>query len=126
TKSIFIIVFSILNIFLYSLYLDRYTEAENYSKLSEPAVDTRLGDDNITYPADLDADSGEEPYISGTRKTLSIDDVPAEDTRAAVEEDYRLNVAFNEPVWTGEEKNKESLEAFLASNVYRGDEYVLW
>lgn len=127
TKSIFIIVFSILNIILYSLYLDRYTEAENYSKLSEPAVDARLEIDNITYPADLESDPGEEPYISGTRKAFTEDDVPSENTRAAaVEEEYRLNVAFNEPISISDDKNKESLEAFLAANVYEGDEYVLW
>ncbi|WP_033543229.1 two-component system regulatory protein YycI [Planococcus sp. CAU13] len=127
TKSIFIIVFSILNIFLYSLYLERYTEAENYSKLSEPAVDARLEIDNITYPDNLEADPGEEPYISGTRKTFATEDAPSENIRAAaVEEDYLLNVAFSEPVSIGDNKSKESLEAFIAGNVYEGDEYVLW
>lgn len=126
TKSIFIIVFSILNIFLYSLYLERYKEAENLSTLAEPAVDERLEGDKITYPADLQTDPGEEPYISGTRKVLTKEDVPVEDTRVAVVDEYLLNVAFNEPIQLGDTKDKESLEAFLAANVYEGDEYVLW
>ena len=126
TKSIFIIVFSILNIFLYSLYLERYTEAENFSILSEPPVDDRLGADNITYPVDLPSDPGEEPYISGTRKAFTKEDVPVEDTRVAVVEDYLLNVAFNEPIRLGENKDKDSLEAFLAANILEGDDYVLW
>lgn len=126
TKSIFIIVFSILNIFLYSLYVDRYTEAENYSKLSEPAVDARLEGDNITYPADLGADPEEEPYISGTRMALTKENVPAENARVTVTEEYLLNVVLDEPIRIGDELNKESLEAFLSSTVFEGDEYILW
>lgn len=126
TKSIFIIVFSILNIFLYSLYLERYTEAENFSILAEKPVDERLEGDNITYPADLPSELEDEPYISGTQKVLTTEDVPVEDTRVAVVDKYLLNVAFNEPIRLGEEKNKESLEAFLAANIHEGDEYVLW
>lgn len=125
TKSIFIIVFSILNIFLYSLYLERYTEAENLSTLAEPAVDDRLAIDNITYPDDL-PEPEDEPYISGTRKVFTEEDVLVEDTRVAVMEDYLLNVAFNEPIRMGDNKDKESLEAFLAANIYEGDDYVLW
>lgn len=126
TKSIFIIVFSILNIFLYTLYLESYTEAENFSVLTESAVDDRLAGDKITYPDDLETEPGEESYISGTRKVFTEDDVPVEDTRVAVEDKYMLNVAFNEPIRIGDEKNKESLEAFLAANIYRGEDYVLW
>lgn len=126
TKSIFIIVFSILNIFLYSLYLESYTEAENYSPLTESAVDDRLAGDKITYPNDLPSEPGDEPYISGTRKVFTKEDVPVKDTRVAVVDDYLLNVAFNEPIRLGDNKDKESLEAFLATNIYKGDEYVLW
>lgn len=126
TKSIFIIVFSILNIFLYTLYLESYTEAVNYSNLTEPVVDDRLEGDNITYPDDLTTEPGDEPYMSGTRKVFTTEDVPAENTRAAVVDDYMLNVAFNEPIRLGDNKNKDSLEAFLAANIYEGDEYVLW
>lgn len=126
TKSIFIIVFSILNIFLYTLYVERYTEAENLSTLAEPAVDERLEFDNITYPEDLPSDPGEEPYISGTRKALTKEDVPVDDTRVAVVENYLLNVAFNEPIRIGNNEDKDSLEAFLAANIHEGDQYVLW
>lgn len=126
TKSIFIIVFSILNIFLYNLYVKSYTEAENYSVLTESAVDERLAGDRITYPDDLSTEMESEPYISGTRKVFIKDDVPIADTRVAIMEDHLLNVAFNEPIRLGDEKNKESLEAFLDSNIYEGDEYVLW
>lgn len=126
TKSIFIIVFSILNIFLYTLYVERYTEAENFSVLSEPPVDDRLEGDKITYPADLESEPGEEPYISGTRKAFTKEEVLVSDTRAAVMEEYMLNVAFNKPIRLGVEKNKDSLEAFLESTVYKGGEYALW
>lgn len=126
TKSIFIIVFSILNIFLYTMYVERYTEAENLSTLSEPQVDERLAIENITYPDDLPTDPGDEPYISGTRKVFTDEDVLVDGAQNAVVDNYLLNVTFGEPIRMGDEKDKDSLEAFLEGNIYKGEEYVLW
>lgn len=126
TKSIFIIVFSILNIFLYTMYVERFTEAKNFSTLSEPQVDERLAIDNITYPDDLPADPGDEPYISGTRKVFTDEEVLVDGAQNTIVDDYVLNVTFDEPVRMGDEKDKASLEAFLAANIYEGEEYVLW
>lgn len=126
TKSIFIIVFSILNIFLYTLYFKSYTEAVNISVLTEDSLDERLEGDKIAYPDDLPEEPEDEPYVSGTRKVFAKEDVPVKDARATVVDEYLLNVAFNEPIRLGDDKNKESLEAFLAANLYKGDEYVLW
>lgn len=126
TKSIFIIVFSILNIFLYTMYVERYTEAENLSTLSEPQVDERLAGDNITYPDDLASDPGDEPYISGTRKVFTDEDVLVDGAQNAIVDNYLLTVTFDEPIRMGDEKDKNSLEAFLTGNIQEGDEYVLW
>ncbi|MFD1031736.1 two-component system regulatory protein YycI [Metaplanococcus flavidus] len=126
TKTIFIIVFSILNIFLYTLYVDRYTEAENFSDLAEPQVDERLDGDNITYPEDLQSDPEEEPYISGTRQAFTNEQVLVEDAKATIVEDYLLDVSFDEPINLGEDPDTESLEDFLAANVYEGGKYTLW
>ena len=49
TKSIFIFVFLILNIFLYSLYVNRYNEAKDIEVPGEKTIEARLKDDNITY-----------------------------------------------------------------------------
>ncbi|WP_422124663.1 two-component system regulatory protein YycI [Planococcus sp. X10-3] len=126
TKTIFIIVFSILNIFLYTLYVDRYTEAENFSRLAEPQVDERLEGDKITYPEDLQSDPGDEPYISGTRKAFTNEEVLVEDSEATIVDDYLLDVSFDEPISLGDELDKDSLEEFLAANIYEGEKYTLW
>ena len=47
TKTIFIIVFSILNVFLLSLYLGRYNESQQMDKPSDTPISEKLAIDNI-------------------------------------------------------------------------------
>lgn len=126
TKSIFIIVFSILNIFLYYLYLDRYTESANVPVLTESSVDDRLKGDNISYSEDLPEKVEDEPYISGTRKIFTKEDAPGKDIKISIKEDNLLSVNFNEPKPLPEGDAKETLEDFLEEDVYKGEEYILW
>ena len=42
TKTIFIIVFSILNVFLYSLYLNRLTDAQNVQVMGKTSMEESL------------------------------------------------------------------------------------
>ena len=49
TKTIFIVVFSILNIFLYSLYLDQYHDGENVQVAGRTSIEDLMKQENITY-----------------------------------------------------------------------------
>ncbi|ANU26926.1 two-component system regulatory protein YycI [Planococcus versutus] len=126
TKTIFIIVFSILNVFLYSLYLDRYTEAKSVEVLSESSVDEKLQADKITY-SNLPENSEGMPYIRGETKIFTAKEAPKENVQVNIQEGKKLHVAYEKPIVS--EKNIESDEgatAFLEEHIYEGFSYELW
>lgn len=126
TKTIFIIVFSILNVFLYSLYLDRYTEAENLEELSESSVDDKLNADNITY-SNLPENVEGMPYIRGETKVFTAKDAPQENVRVNIQDGKLLQVAYEKPISPeGEAESAEALSAFVEEVVHKGTSYKLW
>ena len=125
TKSIFIIVFAILNVFLYSLYLDRYNESQNVVFLVESSNEEKLEADKISY-SDLPAQVESQPYVTGKMKSFVAADVPGSDSTGDVSNDKSLAVRFNEPMPLGEKVSTEVLQEFVDKTVYKGDYYVLW
>ena len=130
TKTIFIIVFSILNVFLYFLYLDRYTESEQVGILGDASIEEKLKADNITYP-ELPEKADQEPYVLGTARTFETADVSAEGFQVRITDDTLLNVTLNNPVALreeeeGEEEEENPVEKFVSDHVYNGEDYVLW
>lgn len=126
TKTIFIIVFSILNVFLYSLYLDRYTEAENVEVLSESSVDEKLKADKITY-SNLPENVNGMPYIRGETKIFTAKEAPKENVQVNIQDGKLLQVAYEKAVSpTGEAESAEALNAFAEQNVHDGTSYELW
>lgn len=126
TKTIFIIVFSILNVFLYSLYLDRYTESKNTEILSESSVDEKMKSDKITY-SNLPEIVESMPYIRGETKLLTAKEAPKENVQVNVQDGKKLQVAYEKPVAPiGEAESVEALTAFVEENVHEGTSYELW
>jgi regulatory protein YycI of two-component signal transduction system YycFG len=126
TKSIFIIVFAILNLFLYSMYVDRSSEAEKFSVLGEGPIEQKLEDDDITY-SDLPENDRQEPYVHGTIKEFEAEEIPGENLQVNILDGEFLNVVFNDPVAMPlTEEGDIDLEAFAADHILNGDQYVLW
>lgn len=125
TKSIFIIVFAILNIFLYSLYLERYDESQNVVFLVEPSNEEKLEADKISY-SNLPEGVESQPYVIGKMKSFVASDVPGLDSKGNVTNDKSLAVTFNEPMPLGENVSTDVLQEFMDETVYKGDNYVLW
>ncbi|WKA54798.1 two-component system regulatory protein YycI [Planococcus shixiaomingii] len=127
TKTIFIIVFSILNVFLYSLYLDRYTEAEKVEILGNESSSTeeKLKDDGISY-GKLPEMVEPQPYINAKMKKFGSNELPNGDGQERVIGEHLLRVDFAKPKPLGEEISAEALTAFVEENAYQGKEYVFW
>ena len=125
TKSIFIIVFAILNVFLYSLYLDRYKEAESVAFLTESSNEEKLEAENITY-SDLPEEVEALPYVTGTMKTFVATDVPGVDLKDNRRNDKILSVSFTEPTPLDGKVSKEALQKFVDTTIYEGEQYGLW
>ncbi|MDD1501328.1 MULTISPECIES: two-component system regulatory protein YycI [unclassified Lysinibacillus] len=126
TKSIFIFVFLILNIFLYWLYLNRYNEAQSVEILGEKTIEARLKDDNITY-GPLPNSNESASYITG--KVHNFKNIVNDDNQRVSftdEKHAHIRVNFINPVKLRNISDDASFTDFVHTNVKDGDSYALW
>ncbi|MEG0386353.1 MAG: two-component system regulatory protein YycI [Solibacillus sp.] len=127
SKTIFIGVFLILNIFLYSQYLDNYSGEEQLEVLGKTAeIESRLQEDNITYgtlPKNIEVTS----YFSGTIKNFKSSEVPYfANQQTEIVNGNKLLVTLDKPIHLRETTTKDSYTEFLHSYVHEGESYTLW
>lgn len=123
TKTIFIIVFSILNVFLFSLYLNRYNEASDVVVPRDTPIEERLVLDNIKVEK-TEGIIQEASYVSGSVHIFSTEELgQLTNQTVEVKEDYQLIGTFKEPLQITEEN---TLEKLLQENIIRGSSYELW
>ena len=126
TKSIFIVVFLILNVFLYSQYLSSYNEAQKVEILSEKKIDAMLNDDNIRY-GNLPENIETAPYISTKVRAFTVEDVPNSSTQEGrVVDNKEMHVSFIKPVALGGSITRENLTEFARTYIKGGEKYTLW
>lgn len=126
TKTIFIIVFSILNVFLYSLYLDRYKEAQSVQLVGENSIEESLNLDNISYDKLPDYNE-ESSYASAEVATFteeSLKDFKDQDFIIVENTLLTSNLKGDFPIRNS--KGDDLFKQFLATHVLKGKEYVLW
>ncbi|WP_427109094.1 two-component system regulatory protein YycI [Lysinibacillus xylanilyticus] len=125
TKSIFIFVFLILNIFLYWMYLNRYNEAQSVEILGEKTIEARLKDDNITY-GPLPNSNVSATYITGEVHIFK-NTAPNDNQKVSFTDDTHTQISafFTNPVKL-RNIDDASLIDFVHSNVKSGDSYALW
>ena len=113
TKSIFICIFLILNIFLYWQYLNRYTESKKMEVPGEKNIEARLKEDNISYitlPNNIET----APYISGKVKNFQSEKMPSfANQTVLIEKESKLLVTLDQPVKLKSVEDKEALTEFL-------------
>lgn len=127
SKTIFIGVFLILNIFLYTQYLNSYNGGEPLEVLGKTTeIASRLKEDNITYaplPTNIEVTS----YYSGTIKNFKPSEVPYfANQQAKIVDKNKLVVTMEKPVKLREITAKDSYTEFLHSYVHEGTSYTLW
>ncbi|MEY9977217.1 two-component system regulatory protein YycI [Lysinibacillus sp. RC79] len=127
TKSIFIFVFLILNIFLYWLYLNRYNEAQSVEILGEKTIEARLKDDNITY-GPLPNSNESATYITGKVHNFKKDDFPEDNQQVSFTDETHAHIRANfiNPVKLRNINENASFTDFVHTNVKEGDSYALW
>ena len=127
TKTIFIWVFLILNIFLYTQYLESYNEGQKIEVLGGTTeIESQLKEDNITYIA-LPSNNGSAAYYSGQIKNFSPSEVPFfANQKTEIENGNKLLVTMEKPVKLQENAGRDKFTEFLYSHVHQGDAYTLW
>lgn len=127
TKSIFILVFLILNLFLYTQYLDSYNEGQEIEVLGErKKIEASLKEDNITYSAPI-SNNESAAYYSGQIKNFSPSEIPYFTNQLTeIEKENKLVVTMEKPVKLQENAVRDQYTEFVNSYVHKGDSYVLW
>lgn len=126
TKSIFIGVFLILNVFLYSQYVNTYSEARNLELLGKNNdIEEELKEENIKYP-ELNESIETPPYISAKLKKYSLNQLPVNSNQNyRLINDYKLVVTFKAPIKLISTKQEATLNDFLRQYVYEGQSFEL-
>ena len=126
SKSIFIVVFLILNIFLYTQYVNVYTQGQKVEVLGEKTTEAQLKDDNITYitlPNTVDNVS----YLSGKMRNFKENELPPNNlVDIQIIGDYIVRANFKDPVSIKDLSNVTYFQEFPSFYVHEGDKYVLW
>lgn len=126
SKSIFIVVFLILNVFLYTQYVDVYTQGQKVEVLSEKTTEAKLKDENITYIT-LQDTTDKFSYLSGEMRDFEEDEIPSNNlVDLQIIDDYIARGTFKKPILLKDSLNETNLQAFASTNIYEGDQYMLW
>lgn len=126
TKTIFIIVFSILNVFLYSLYINRYTEAQNIQIMGETSIEESLREDNIKI-AELPNYTKESSYISADISEFTKEDLQKfKNQNFTIIGDSQIISEYEKEFNIWNSKGESQLTQFLTTYVPNGKDYSLW
>lgn len=125
TKSIFIAVFLILNIFLFSSYVNRYNDSRNVGILGEKNIEARLKDDNITYvPLPNVIESA--AYIQGKVHNFTSDEFVELDQQVNTFDGSKLRVVYLKPIKLRNIDEDASFTEFIQDNIQDAANYTLW
>jgi len=133
TKSIFIVVFLLLNIFLGWQFVDRVLEGQLQSIEQAPEIVERLDDNNITLPdEDVNTSDARGVVLEGSRVSFTDEEIEQlENNGHSVEtigqSSNVIRVELEEPMNISQLLNANTEEAFaplLAEHVLYGEEYV--
>ena len=127
TKSIFIFVFLILNIFLYSQYLGSRNEEKKLEVIGETTkIEAQLKEENITYSA-LPSNVESASYLSGKVKQFTKEDVPTVgNPNIIIENETKVYATYPVPVELQTGNDLERFLPFMQNYVYEGASYTLW
>lgn len=124
SKTIFIIVFFILDVFLFSLYLNRHIEAQQVKVSGGKTVEARLKEDEITFNLLPTVESA--PYISAKVVDFSKENIQLKNSEKVTVENNKLIVTLAEPVKLRNIKERSNFNEFVRNYVFNGSSYTIW
>jgi regulatory protein YycI of two-component signal transduction system YycFG len=131
TKTIFILAFLILDIYLAYQYFQLRSES-NYAELQEATIEEKLAAEGIVYDQ-LPKDKGKGLYITAKSKDFTLEEISTLKNQSMVytsnitEESFRvLNMELNEPYQLPEVNEKSKINQFVKENIINGNLYHYW
>lgn len=128
-KTLFILSFLILNIYLVSAFINRQQDV-GYLDNQELPIEDQLAAENINYDG-IQVDVTESTYISVSQKLLTSEEInQLNDMNGQIIEVFNNNSSIaaelETPVSIPENANTEAIEDLIQGRVLYGEEYFLW
>lgn len=125
TKTIFIIVFLILNIFLLFLFIEKYEDSQ-LETIGDLSTTERLADENVTLGELPDVEDS-QPYLNAEfYRFMSADLQTLEGQKATIREGQILESVISDPIAIEDPEDPEELNELLADYAFNGGEYTFW
>lgn len=130
-KTIFIIAFLILDLYLAYEYYKLYN-LHQYDYMSETTFESRLKAEEIQYPPNLPKNIKKESYISASPKTFSKEEIDKQ--LSSILKGQRVNISngttiegyFEKPYKLNKTDETSELSLFLRKHIYLGEQYRFW
>ncbi|WP_050180246.1 two-component system regulatory protein YycI [Domibacillus robiginosus] len=125
TKTIFIGVFLVLNIFLAVMFFNKYS-ASPYEVIKKTSIEQKLQQDGVQYEAMPD-DTGEHSTIVTKPRTFTEKDLLfLTKQKGAIQNDDTEIVSVLEKPYETDGAARSKLNSFVKNNVLHGGEYAYW
>ena len=125
TKTIFIIVFLILNVFLVSQYLKKM-ETNEFEMYAEASFEERLKENEIEYIT-LPKQTSNEQYLTAKSKEFKTEDLKKLKNQTVINiNENKIISTFDDPFLLGDMLHSEALDTFVKENILYGENYTFW
>ncbi|WP_026561606.1 two-component system regulatory protein YycI [Bacillus sp. J37] len=134
TKTIFILAFLILDIYLAMEFFELQDKSD-YAIIQEATIEERLAAEGIEYPDDLPDDINNSFYITAKSKDFTIEEVAKlkgqtielPNTNFEEDQSFRtLNMLLDKPFPLPDVNTESKITQFLNDNIISGELYHYW
>ncbi|WP_337017298.1 two-component system regulatory protein YycI [Oceanobacillus massiliensis] len=131
-KSLFILSFLILNIYLLFQYVERQrdSDVENLDSGDNAPLEEQLASENITITADTDQEVTEANYISASQRSFTNEEVDQlngiDNLQATLSGTYFILSQFDKPIPVPEDADADSITALVTPYLLDPDDYAYW
>ena len=125
TKTIFIVVFLILDAFLLYQYIEKKT-SNDYEYFAESSFEEELKENEITYTT-LPNQTTKEQYLNATSKRFTKEEVKKlKNQTFTYFNEQKLVSKFDKTFLVSGDLYSEALDVFVHENVLYGEDYRFW
>ena len=125
TKSIFIMVFFVLDIFLLYQFLEKKDNYQ-FEYFAEATIEDRLQGDEITYDS-LPKQNLKEQFLTAQSKIFKMEDIEdLPNQKVKVVDQTKLSGSFDKPISISKNFQSSELEKLVKEYMLYGSEYRYW
>lgn len=130
-KTIFILTFLVLNIFLFTQFLEKQKQDDiGILEQQDSPIEDKLANENITIPEELPEVQEKEPFISVAQKVFTEEDLNSIENGAQQETEI-VNQTFvisklNDPIKVPENATDQTIEELVENIIMSPEQYNFW